>query len=119
MMKIIIIFLLIMENDTLVAAAKQCVVLGRHLATKTHLSRLQRLQGVEGDTKALGSHRRGPGLQVLVPDEMNRQFQISLPIFYLITKSRDCWLLSGTKLTIQLPTVMFSKATYIHAPQCN
>jgi hypothetical protein len=80
-MVIISIFRLIRENNTLVAATKQCVIFGRLLAAETHLSRLQRLQGVEGDTKALGSHGGGPGLQVLVPEEMNRQFQVSHPFF--------------------------------------
>lgn len=50
-----------------VASAKQRVILGQLLSAHTHLAGLQRLQGLEGDAKALGAHGGGPGLQVLIP----------------------------------------------------
>lgn len=58
--------LMLQKSRFLVAATEQGVVLGRLLAADTHLTRLQRLQGREGDTKALCSHGRSSRLQVLV-----------------------------------------------------
>ena len=59
--------LVLWQGRSLVTASKQGVVLSRLFATDTHLTRLQRLQGREGDTEALGSHGRSSRLQVLVP----------------------------------------------------
>ena len=57
----------------LVAAAKQGVILCGLLATDAHLTRLQGLEGLEGDTQALCTHGGGTGLQILVPAEGERE----------------------------------------------
>lgn len=57
------------QSRSLVAASKQSVVLGRFLAADTHLTRLQLLEGREGDAEALSSHRWSSRLQVLVPKQ--------------------------------------------------
>lgn len=56
----------------LVAAAKQGVILGGLLAADAHLTRLQGIEGLEGDTQALCTHGGGTGLQILVPGERQR-----------------------------------------------
>lgn len=43
--------------------------MGGLLAANTHLAWLQGLEGIEGDTQALGSHGGGSRLQILVPGD--------------------------------------------------
>lgn len=68
------VFILVLQQSrSSVAASEKGVVLGRFLATDTHLTRLQLLQGREGDAEALSSHGWSSRLQVLVPDKTGPQ----------------------------------------------
>lgn len=80
--------LMLQKSRFLVAATEQGVVLGRLLAADTHLTRLQRLQGREGDTKALCSHGRSSRLQVLVPTGIKYTYAISTCVQIMTCSSK-------------------------------
>lgn len=82
-----------MDNDVsesrfLVAASKQSVMLCRLLAADAHLTRLQDLQGGEGDAETLGSHGRSSRLQILVPTrgEKHNLFNYTVAEMFLLRK---------------------------------
>lgn len=100
------------QSRSSVAASEQGVVLCRLLATDAHLTRLQRLQGGEGDTQALGAHGRSSRLQVLVPDTEDtskyhyKKFRQYVKYMLLETTPKHCMIIFRfSSVQVQLYTV--------------